>query len=1026
MQVSARSPTDQRIADAVRVTPYLTHVIRQHGQLALMPQDNSTHSRKPKREKRPKQERQQRAHEEPHFNIGAPRTTRRGPPGSPSSRPRTTRRPDVSDAGSIPDYPPPSFDEAIAASRNAPPLSPAGSTTTHSSSPDRYQPVPILIPPVPRTQNQPVVTRTLPDSETSESMRYSTQADYDSGSDDGDLEVISTSEATSPATPSEQGSPRHPVHGGAQLDFGTAPASARTVHPSRSQLTLTPHLGDTSQDSGDDQSVSSPSTDSQAGYPLPGPRNSSPSPLPPKRRLHLLSGLLKSRENHSASTPSTPTHAAASQLSLPLHFLSHPGSPSKPHRGEGLISRKLFGHKGKDRAIEPEIEKFSEPLETWDMLSDVERDVPASPSSGYRTPAAPSSPGPSLRTPGPSGSAIHLLSPDPPREGVRSKHRSLLNYRLSPPPLPLATTAQRYPANSSTDTEPREPAVPASGQRQLMASTVLATPLATPAVLITPSPLETSPIPPMPALLKSTAVTDDSTRGRALRHTSSMVWTAERRYSPAPSPTRSATTPTSPSASSLLSNVTDVDQDMDTPTSMVYQEDDREGILGTLPPSLVQEEEEEQFVTPPGSPVRSLAALPLATIGSRHPSPVRHEGRSGVTLRDDGPVPLGSPTRSEPHTRAARPPTITPRPSVNALHAFAPSNPSPLSNQSFERQAAIPPTAPNRDTVVSIGDTESLIELYVHSAGPTTVIPAASSETHATTAVCEPDQQMSTNSGDPKQYHYPGRPLPHPPGATQAGPVKPVFLDLFLAGNVPTGLPPYAEVESEKRHDASTHTLSSKPKQIPRAIYLPPSPLVDHPGGYIPSPLPPPALLSVLDEDAPEPSSPGSTYEVSPSAPSAIQREFTSFEALEVGRDDDDDDDEDEDRDATVTVTGSSNRENVLLLAQGTASPSHVGPPTTTTRGSMAVAGAQYSVNGAQLGRIQMVRRRVTRNGRVKLKLVLLGATVDRCVMCTTQFRDHESAALGTRCQHAFHERCAGSWLSRGNRTCPVCGTSFD
>jgi len=83
-------------------------------------------------------------------------------------------------------------------------------------------------------------------------------------------------------------------------------------------------------------------------------------------------------------------------------------------------------------------------------------------------------------------------------------------------------------------------------------------------------------------------------------------------------------------------------------------------------------------------------------------------------------------------------------------------------------------------------------------------------------------------------------------------------------------------------------------------------------------------------------------------------------------------------------------------------------------------------VNGAQLGRIQMVRRRVTRSGRVKLKLVLLGATVDRCVMCKTQFRDNESAALGTRCEHAFHERCAGSWLSCGNRACPECGTLFD
>jgi len=99
MQLSARSPTDQhRIANAVRVAPYLTHVIRQHGQLALMPQENSTHSRKPKREKRPRQERQPRAHEEPRFNIG-PTTTRRGQPVSPGGRSRTSRRPDISDAG---------------------------------------------------------------------------------------------------------------------------------------------------------------------------------------------------------------------------------------------------------------------------------------------------------------------------------------------------------------------------------------------------------------------------------------------------------------------------------------------------------------------------------------------------------------------------------------------------------------------------------------------------------------------------------------------------------------------------------------------------------------------------------------------------------------------------------------------------------------------------------------------------------------------------------------------------------------
>ncbi|KAI0297787.1 hypothetical protein B0F90DRAFT_1669318 [Multifurca ochricompacta] len=112
------------------------------------------------------------------------------------------------------------------------------------------------------------------------------------------------------------------------------------------------------------------------------------------------------------------------------------------------------------------------------------------------------------------------------------------------------------------------------------------------------------------------------------------------------------------------------------------------------------------------------------------PSPVRHEGRIGVTVRDDGPVPLGSPTLSEAHARIARTPAITPRPSVDALHAFAPPNPSPLANQSFERLATSSVDPRRRDTVVSIGDTESLIGLYVHSPGPTHTVPAACSFIH--------------------------------------------------------------------------------------------------------------------------------------------------------------------------------------------------------------------------------------------------------------------------------------------------------
>jgi hypothetical protein len=844
--------------------------------------------------------------------------------------------------GSIPDYPPPSFDEAIAAAaadRNASPVSPAGSTTTHSSSSDRRQPAPILIPPLPRTQNQPVVTRTLPDSsELSESVRYSTQAECDSDSDDGDLEVISTSDATSPTTPSEQDSPRHPTPGTTRLGSWTALASGDTMHPSPSQLTLTPHLNDTSQ-GGDDQSIASPSTDSQAGDSLIA-RNSTPSPVPPKRRLHLLSGFLKSRDNYTSSAPATPTYATASQLSLPLN---HPGSPSKPHRGESLIARKLFGHKGKERSIDPDPEGPPEPLETWDMLSDVERDVPPASSIPEQFPCSP----------GPSAPGLRLLSTEPRRQGARSKHRSLLNHRVLPPPLPLASAGQRHLINSSTDVDPREPVVPVPSHQELLAPAPLATSSAPPAVPIPSSPSERPSIQSMHALLKPSVAVDNPTRGRTLRATSSMVWASGRRNSPVPSPTRTVTAPTSPCTASMMSSVANVNVDHDTDThAITVARDDPEG---AVPPSPVQEEEEERFVTPPGSPVRSLAALPLAN-RSRHPSPVRHESRPGVSLRDDGPVPLplGNPTRSDPHSRLARTPIITPRPSASALHTFAPSNPSPLSNQSFERQAAISPplattlptienmAAPRRDTVVSIGDTESLIELYVSSPGPTTTIPAASSVTRETaTATSDPADRAPTptDGADSNQYHYPGRPLPHPPGASQSGPVRPVLLDLFLAGNIPPGLPPYTEVELGEQRSASAFSSHSQPKQNPCAICLPSPPLFSQPGaGYIPPPIPPPGLLAMLDDDVmSEPSSPGSTYEMpsSPSVPLAVQREFTSLEALETRSDDYD---SDGGGNVADTTTGSNREARHLTSALA---PYCVADPRTSTM-TEHVSGTEY------------------------------------------------------------------------------------
>jgi hypothetical protein len=700
------------------------------------------------------------------------------------------------------------------------------------------------------------------------------------------------------------------TRGETQLGFRTAPASGEPVRPSPSQLTLTPHLNGTSQDGGDDQSVSSPSTDSQAGDFW----------LDHGTRLLLLSHpngvsiFFRVFSSQKITTLHLRPPLPHMQLLLNSRFRCITSSTTQ----EALVSliEKVTLHascldtRERREASTLSPERPPESLETWDMLSDVELRV--SPCSSFQNSFQVR---PAHRNPG-----CVFSSQIPAAEGARSKHRSLSsNHRVLPPPLPLASTAQRHPANSSTDVDPREPA---STQRQSPIPGASATSSA-PAVLIPSSPSERLPIQSMQALLKPPAVIEDPTRGRTLRATSSMVWASGRRNSPLPSPTRTVTAPTSPSTASVQSSIASAnfDHDADSPAITIVR-DDQESIHGTVPPSPVQEEEEEHFVTPPGSPIRGLAALPLAT-RSRHPSPVRHEGRSGVTLRDDGPVPLGSPTRSDPHSRAAHAPTITPRPSVGALHAFAPSNPSPLSNQSFERQAAIPTpsttalstieniAAPRRDTVVSIGDTESLIELYVHSSGPATAIPTTGSVMHATTAATtsEAGQRAPANGADPKQYHYPGRPLPHPPGASQSGPVRPVLLNMFLAGNVPAGLPPYTEVEPGKQQSASALSSQSQPKKVPCAICLPPSPLVGRPeGGYIPPPIPPPGLLAMLDDDVvSEPSSPGSTYEMSfsPPVPPAMQREFTSFEALETRRDDYMGDG---DGSMAVTTTG-SNRE---------------------------------------------------------------------------------------------------------------------
>lgn len=84
----------------------------------------------------------------------------------------------------------------------------------------------------------------------------------------------------------------------------------------------------------------------------------------------------------------------------------------------------------------------------------------------------------------------------------------------------------------------------------------------------------------------------------------------------------------------------------------------------------------------------------------------------------------------------------------------------------------------------------------------------------------------------------------------------------------------------------------------------------------------------------------------------------------------------------------------------------------------------------------------MTSDGRVKLKLSLLGVNVQKCTICLSRFKSGDHGVLGAKCRHAyvililvvaaslycsarFHKRCLIPWLAM-NQTCPLCREHLD
>ncbi|KAI0777817.1 hypothetical protein BD413DRAFT_467515 [Trametes elegans] len=94
--------------------------------------------------------------------------------------------------------------------------------------------------------------------------------------------------------------------------------------------------------------------------------------------------------------------------------------------------------------------------------------------------------------------------------------------------------------------------------------------------------------------------------------------------------------------------------------------------------------------------------------------------------------------------------------------------------------------------------------------------------------------------------------------------------------------------------------------------------------------------------------------------------------------------------------------------------------PTATHEAARAAGAAPVKAPVPYIGAVEVQRRRVLKDGRVKLKLSLLGVAVDRCGICLSQFRRAERGALTPVCRHSFHEACLSRWLHAAG-VCPIC-----
>ncbi|GLB42185.1 hypothetical protein LshimejAT787_1102000 [Lyophyllum shimeji] len=294
------------------------------------------------------------------------------------------------------------------------------------------------------------------------------------------------------------------------------------------------------------------------------------------------------------------------------------------------------------------------------------------------------------------------------------------------------------------------------------------------------------------------------------------------------------------------------------------------------------------------------------------------------------------------------------------------------------------------------------------------VAPNASGDQSSSQQTRRGEDYRSSDDHPPNaRRHYPGRPLPQPPGTVQASTVlsdaERLNIESQTGSHCPEGLLIDLEDDAVVEPPAPTNPMTwlSETHHTPPPYTAASShSSVDLFGSLADAP--------VLPQGVAERASP--PIQMSSTAPFS---QVTDLDVLASRIGDDEAQQE------------GSNYEALLLLSE------FIGPATPTNRSTAGVAQSQFppsrspapnaapgdvalEANVPLLGNVHVDRRRTTKDGRVKLKLSLIDTPVDKCGICLTQFRSGDAAQLGSTCRHAFHERCLVKWLTR-SKTCPLC-----